>query len=433
MRLLYFVYLFEHWCFIYVCWEIFQSMNDFMFKKQYKKVLKMLDDYPVESWYLQYMELSSLNEIGNNFGVSFATVGRLIKLYLESEYCLVIKDLKSYRDGYYASEWSYLHEFQGLTVKEIADEHKIDERTVSRILKKFGHKVCAYHPSPIYTCNESYFENIEDHEKAYWLGFIYADGCVVFDKVKNSYILSISLDNRDKEHLELFKTCINSNHPIGMDGRGCVQLRIHSRKMFEDLVKRGVIPKKTKVVQLPKNIKEEYYCSFILGYFDGDGSVIPVKEKNKRALFNISSGSREILEQMQLILGDKVNIKLSKIDYSRGTFKIAYGGNVKVSAIRDWLYSHSPVYLKRKKDVFFSIKVRECEYVVLKCPTCKKEKEKPISETHLRRKTKLPVTFCSHSCSTIFHSYYRGTEEEKKLISENVVKVIKSPIRQYLN
>ncbi|PEQ90725.1 hypothetical protein CN481_16790 [Bacillus sp. AFS006103] len=391
----------------------------------------MLNKYPIEDWYLRYMELGSLNDIGKNFGVSFATIGRFIKMYLQNEYGLVVNDLKKYRDGYYANEWIYLHEIQGLTLKEIAKENNLDERTVSRILKKFGHKVRKYHPVPLYSCNESYFENIDCHEKAYWLGFIYADGCVTFDYKRNSYIVSIALQKSDNEHLESFKNYINSNHPIGKDGRGCVQIRIYSRKMFYDLEKWGVTPNKSKIVIFPNNIDKEYYSSFILGCFDGDGTIYSGKKKSVRAIFSLCSGSRKMLEQIQQILVDKLKIGFNKIGFSGGTFKLAYGGNVKVSLIRDWLYSNSSVYLGRKKQEFFNVEAMEYEYVMFKCPTCNKIKEKPISETHLRRKTKLPVTFCSHSCATTFYNYYRGTEKDKKLINENIVKVIKKNRRRY--
>ena len=51
-----------------------------------------------------------------------------------------------------------------------------------------------------YTYNHNYFENIDTKEKAYWLGFIYADGNVN----KAGSTLRINLQGKDHLHLAKF-------------------------------------------------------------------------------------------------------------------------------------------------------------------------------------------------------------------------------------
>ena len=44
--------------------------------------------------------------------------------------------------------------------------------------------------------NKEYFKNIDTEEKAYWLGFIAADGCV-YKMSKNAHRLQINLSYKD--------------------------------------------------------------------------------------------------------------------------------------------------------------------------------------------------------------------------------------------
>ena len=46
--------------------------------------------------------------------------------------------------------------------------------------------------------NRHIFDNIDNEEKAYWLGFIVADGYLNLDK----HMLRIKLGNKDKQHLK---------------------------------------------------------------------------------------------------------------------------------------------------------------------------------------------------------------------------------------
>lgn len=53
--------------------------------------------------------------------------------------------------------------------------------------------------------NENYFEKIDTEDKAYFLGFIMADGCIL----KNRNTLKIIIHKKDKHILEDFSKCID--------------------------------------------------------------------------------------------------------------------------------------------------------------------------------------------------------------------------------
>lgn len=134
----------------------------------------------------------------------------------------------------------------------------------------------------IYTLNESFFETVDTAEKAYWLGFITADGCVYHSKRDNTFALVLNLASRDGEHLEKLRQALGSNSPIkdvmsrgfNRDGRDrkFPQKRIvfHSRKLAADLAQCGVYPRKSltsKPWSAPATLAGHYWR----GVIDGDG------------------------------------------------------------------------------------------------------------------------------------------------------------------
>ena len=69
--------------------------------------------------------------------------------------------------------------------------------------------------------------------------------------------------------------------------------------MSDDLTKLGVPPRKSLILQPPK-IEKKYFLPYILGYFDGDGSISKTSQYNN---YNISiQGTKEILEWINSIL-----------------------------------------------------------------------------------------------------------------------------------
>lgn len=65
--------------------------------------------------------------------------------------------------------------------------------------------------------NKDFFQEINTEEKAYWLGFLYADGCInkIYRNNKlKSMNLEIGLCHKDEQHLQKFLNSIESNIEI---------------------------------------------------------------------------------------------------------------------------------------------------------------------------------------------------------------------------
>lgn len=137
--------------------------------------------------------------------------------------------------------------------------------------------------------NNEYFDNIDSSEKAYWLGFITADGYVVDNKKGGNYELSIELSKTDIEHLYKFKKCIESDAEITVRSKSpftnigidkvyeMCQIRLYSQHIVQSVRKYNVIQNKTYNLVFPNNIDEMFIWDYIRGYFDGDGSLFEEK------------------------------------------------------------------------------------------------------------------------------------------------------------
>lgn len=93
----------------------------------------------------------------------------------------------------------------------------------------------------VYSVNDDYFSEIDTEEKAYWLGFIYADGYVTGSK------LGITIANLDRMHLEKFKKCIGSDYKIKSYVSNSVygsckycRILINSEKLVKDIMMRKI-------------------------------------------------------------------------------------------------------------------------------------------------------------------------------------------------
>jgi plasmid maintenance system antidote protein VapI len=183
-----------------------------------------------------------------------------------------------------------------LTIKEIREKYDIGKSTVSKILKTkgLGGRLPQDYENHVYECDETFFEKIDTPEKAYWFGFIAADGNLYNKK------LQICLASKDTDHLQKFCDRIGYSGPLYDDGTN-KRLTISRIKIYNDLVALGIEADKTFKINenIFDSIPEHLIPAAMHGYFDGDGTF---SKSGKNLQFGIL-GNEGFLSMFQQRLG----------------------------------------------------------------------------------------------------------------------------------
>ena len=247
----------------------------------------------------------------------------------------------------------------GLSISQIASNNNTTNYLVRKILVK-NNRIIRTNSfnSRKYSLNEDVFEKIDTEEKAYWLGFMYADGCVH----KSSNYVSLSLSVVDISHLEKFKHFLSFDGPIHTYskkvGADYSRITLSSKKIKDDLVKHGCVELKTTILTFPE-IDESLKYHFIRGYFDGDGSITYVKTQQQYK-FRLC-GTDEFLSSVKNILNIQNPLKQRFPGRGVNNYDIDVGGNIKVYKMLGLLYQNSSIHLDRKFDRFCQLRSRHIE------------------------------------------------------------------------
>lgn len=239
--------------------------------------------------------------------------------------------------------------------QKIADFYQVSRPVIKRILFSIqDKKIIIRNRTSKFSYQQDIFENIDTAEKAYWLGFIAADGCN-YQREHNASII-INIHQKDLNHLEKFKIFCKTTAEIklfeqdwGMSNKTPMcKIVLNSKKISNDLIDKGIVPNKSLILNKP-NINEEYYLPFILGYFDGDGSISKTTQYNN---YSISfQGTKEMLEWIKEVLN--MNSKLEKrYDDSKNSYYIRVGGTNKPYQILKQLYDSCEIHLDRKYNIY---------------------------------------------------------------------------------
>lgn len=213
-------------------------------------------------------------------------------------------------------------------------------------------KLKLYKGNRIYSLDEDYFNTIDNQEKAYWYGFLWADGCVQERKQKNHiwHILTIALAIKDIEILQKFADCIKTDKPIFHDDKKCI-IDICSDKIFIALNKLNIVPRKTYKDLIP-NISENFTKHFIRGILDGDGYI----SANPRCRLEIA-GNKAACEWINNVIYNNTQ-ELGHIypTHSKYCYRYVIENRLKTLKILDWLYSDALIYLERKYTRYKNLK-----------------------------------------------------------------------------
>lgn len=228
------------------------------------------------------------------------------------------------------------------------------------------------------------FKKINTEQKAYFLGFMYADGCLSKIKTKSKYIkpqVQISLAD-EQIIMDLYKIFSFFNLQVFDFGKynsnwsKQFALRKANNQLFEDLLSHGLLEKKSGINSELLNIPllDEYLVShFIRGIFDGDGSInISAKRPNLRRI-EICSSSSTFLSQIKSVLeANQINCPIfrEKNNNKSPLYVLEWVNSKDVLTFKDFIYKNATIFLKRKKEMFDSFKIIDKKDKNPLCPDC---------------------------------------------------------------
>ena len=251
---------------------------------------------------------------------------------------------------------------EGKTPTQISDLLEINISTLRWYLRNLGLK---FRPNP---GNTHYFEKIDSYAKAYILGFIAADGALVPAKSGPTITLTITVKYEDRAVLEFIKSEIGNSHklleirrPSSFDNTKMIhhiRLSFSTPEIVHDIMKYGITPNKSlSMGNIIENIPIGFRDAFIIGYFDGDGSVhIETKQRNIRgylyddhSLYINIRGTRPFLEG----ICNHLNIDTSHIYQHDSIPNLAFASKKDTYRLYQ-CYQYLPFYYKRKHDRFLA-------------------------------------------------------------------------------
>lgn len=244
-----------------------------------------------------------------------------------------------------------------LSLSTIEKLYQYDRKKLSKQLSSEGIQIVKNNQQ--YSYNLDFFSNIDSEEKAYWLGFLYADGYV--QSKGKIHTLQIALKDTDISHLHKLKTVLCPDNIISektIIGKKkeykAVKLTITNKVIVEQLISLGCVNSKSKIIQFPE-LSTKLLRHFVRGYFDGDGAI---GKYNNKLVWSVCSGSEKFIIQFQKILQTNVlgytEVTVKK-DKRAEVYCLQKGGNPSVSSILKYLYADSNVWLDRKYSYFESL------------------------------------------------------------------------------
>lgn len=251
----------------------------------------------------------------------------------------------------------YIANIPNSSISKICEKYHMTRKTLSDRLKVLGYKVINYQNELKFT--ENIFDSIDTEEKAYWLGFIFADGYVS----TNSYKFELSLSATDSEHLTKFNEfmghCRNNVkfgevHQNDKIFKRC-RWSVCNKHLWNTLCSYGCVPKKSLILRFPDiNIfkSPDLVKHFIRGYWDGDGCISYANKAH--SIMNIAVlGTEDFLSELKLQLPLKFDYALGYNDKSKNliTRVLSVSGKNGLELLY-YLYENSTIYLTRKFDKY---------------------------------------------------------------------------------
>lgn len=202
-----------------------------------------------------------------------------------------------------------------------------------------------------HTCDHSFFNSIDSEDKAYWLGFLAADGYV-----GRTREVVVVLKEGDRDHLDAFKGHLRVSHPIitaaspsvkARSQRAC-RITITSPEIACAIAAHGIVGCKSFTMPWP-TLHADLVRHYARGYIDGDGGFC--RTATGRFQF-YAVGNGPFLAGMQAWLMQACGLNKTRLDQRHKDspiYTLRYSGERQLACIAMELYSDAHIYLPRKK------------------------------------------------------------------------------------
>ena len=248
----------------------------------------------------------------------------------------------------------------GTSMRELERLYNVNRQTISQYLEEKKIKTTKGNHFRKYTHDFDFFETIDTEEKAYWLGFMFADGYIVDHS--NRYgedHFGMTLHKKDTSSLEAFKKSIKATNPItdvSRENRQLSRLLMTSQKTVDDLISHGCVKQKSLILEPPIGVPEELIPHFIRGFFDGDGSIFYNKTAlEKHPTWKTPNYTIEFTTTLSMAGWLRERYKVGKIYKEVRREKTYYyrtNSNKQSLLLANEIYKDATIYMERKYNIY---------------------------------------------------------------------------------
>lgn len=231
---------------------------------------------------------------------------------------------------------------EGVSAKSLGIKYGIDKRRIIKWAESKGTLRNKSESHRFTGFNQHAFDVIDTIEKAYWLGFFYADAY----NSNSTNTVSISLQISDVDHLKKLAKFLNLPedkvyYTKTKQNYEYYTLKMYSKHLCNTLNSLGCPQAKSFIITYPKWLDPKLTVPFIRGLFDGDGSL--AHRTNNEWKWSLAT-TKECGEVIQRIILNELDliVNLSYISKTgNNTYELESNGNEKVLKLAQWLYKDS--------------------------------------------------------------------------------------------
>lgn len=311
------------------------------------KGVRVLDEKEVRQMCQDYLDGVSISSLAEKYKISNVTVYGIL-----ADCGIKVRNRRPKSCRWTESQRYYLKKLyeSGFSPSQIARQLGKSYSSVYFQLRTLGIKRRSHSEACRgFAINDHWFKEIDSEYKAYWLGFIAADGCLA-----HGHTLQIAIKEEDGALLEDLRKRLGIVTPLRYRAKRA-WLTVSSELLAADLRSHGITERKSLKLRWPEPLREDLAPHFLRGYIDGDGSWTVYNSSGKKHYFLHIYGTQQFLEGCRDLLARSCDTSKPTIRKNRSNERIyclTYGGRKQLSRIWHFLYDEAHIFLERKRSVF---------------------------------------------------------------------------------